>query len=230
MGIRRAIKRAFNKFKRKLQGKKGKLRLVIVMGGIISVVLIAALITGVFYKPLSDHYVPPREIAEWDLPTPTPAVVDVTNPTTSPNTPVAVDSPEPTPSEEQEPGNEPTPQTPTPETPKTTSEPEDIPDKVSENDDKNIDANLEDAEVIDDTWLDNKIKEHESELDPVDLEDFKAIIAKLDQALIKELAAGGFTDEEAAQLIKHMKQNLTDEEYARSKELFKRYNYLLEDV
>lgn len=237
MGIRRSFKRTISKILRKLQGKKGKLRLVVVLGGILFLILIAALITGVFYKSVSDYYVPPREIAEWDLPS---VNADITEPPIASNTPATDESFEPKPSEEEEPTAEELPQTSTAETPEPdkgasatptpeSSESGDVPVQVSENDDKYIDSSIGNEEVIDDAWLDNKIKEHESELDPVDVEDFRAIIAKLDQGLIKGLASNGFTDEEAAQLIKHMKQNLTDEEYARSKELFKRYNYLLED-
>lgn len=241
MGNRRSFKRAVNRVVRKLQGKKGKLRLVIVLGGIMCLILSATLITGVFYKPLSDYYVPSREIAEWDLPAPVPADVDITDSTENPDTPEAYEVPEPKPSDEQEPSAGTKPQQAADEKSKSDKDPSasqtpglsvsnEVPGQSSENDGNHIVPDFEFVENIDELWLENKIKKYESEIDPVDLEDFRVILAKLDQALIKGLAAGGFTNEEAAKLIKHMKQNLTDKEYVRSKELFKRYNYLLEDV
>jgi len=235
-----SIKRSLRKITRKLKGKKGKLRLAVVLGGIIIVILIAALITGVFYNPETDYYVPPKEIAEWDLPTPKDD--ETKNSAVASDKPAAYESSEPKPSEEQKQDTGTVPQETVDKTTKPEKDPDafptpglnepagEVPGQASENEDDIIVPLIEDAEDIDELWIENKIKEHEAEIDPKDLEDFRAILAKLDQAFIKELAIDGFTNEEAVQLINHMKQNLTDKEYVRSKELFKRYNYLLEDI
>lgn len=81
-----------------------------------------------------------------------------------------------------------------------------------------------------DRWLERKIEEHRDEIDDEDLDDFRAIVAKLNQRYIKTLAMDGFTGEEQDALKEHMHQRLSDKEYARAKELFYKYSYLLEEL
>jgi hypothetical protein len=241
--ITRPFRRIAGKIRKKLQGKKGRLRLVIIIGGLLSIILVATLVTGAFRNPVTDHYIAPKEIAELDLPSPTQNDVEgseITIPEVV-STPEVKETPIVNSSEAVDATATSEPNTPSP-SPKATSAPaSNTPISSQETTaqaspvasppaDSPTAAVTDKEPELNNNWLDNKIKEHESELDPDDVEDFKAIIAKLDQAHIEKLASGGFTEEEIALLIKHMRQNLTDNEYTRSKELFSRYNYLLEEI
>lgn len=79
-------------------------------------------------------------------------------------------------------------------------------------------------------WLEMKIEEHKDEIDEEDLKDFKAIVAKLDQPFIKEMSVDGFDGEEQEELKMHLRERLTNDEYDRGKELFFKYNYLLDEL
>lgn len=91
------------------------------------------------------------------------------------------------------------------------------------------DTGNEEFEAIQ-NWLERKIEEHKDEIDELDLKDFRAIITKLDQPYIKQLAVDGFTGEEQGKLKAHLLERLTDSEYERGKELFRKYSYLLDEI
>lgn len=78
-------------------------------------------------------------------------------------------------------------------------------------------------------WIDRRIAEVEAEVLPEDLADFKAIVGKLDVEYIDGLVDEGLDEERKAELRSYLQSRLTEEEYARAKELFLDYNALLFD-
>ena len=76
------------------------------------------------------------------------------------------------------------------------------------------------------SWMERAIQANKDRIDPTDLADFRAIIAKLDQGMIYSMANDGFNGEEQIQLKSHMRANLTDGEYERSKGLFREYSFV----
>lgn len=80
------------------------------------------------------------------------------------------------------------------------------------------------------SWMERAIQANKDRIDSTDLADFRAIIAKLDQGMIYSMANDGFDGEEQIQLKSHMRANLTDGEYERSKGLFREYYFVFETL
>lgn len=78
-------------------------------------------------------------------------------------------------------------------------------------------------------WLELRIEKHKAEIQSQDLEDFRAITAKLDQTYVQSLSIDGFTVEEQAALKDYLHSKLTETEYGRAKQLFSTYSYLMEE-
>lgn len=79
-------------------------------------------------------------------------------------------------------------------------------------------------------WIETAIAKNRDRIDDADLADFRAIIAKLDQSAIYGWAGDGFTGDEQTLLIEHLHARLSDTEYARAKELFRTYSFVLDTL
>ena len=80
------------------------------------------------------------------------------------------------------------------------------------------------------SWMEMAIEANRDKIDQKDLDDFYAIIAKLDQTQIYAWADNGFTGEEQKLLISHLHARLNDSEYVRAKQLFSEYNFILDTL
>lgn len=78
-------------------------------------------------------------------------------------------------------------------------------------------------------WVERKIEEHRDEILDEDLADFRRIYSKVDIGYVQSFGKDGYTDEETEQLRAYLRSTLGGADYERSKILFYRYSYILEE-
>ena len=78
-------------------------------------------------------------------------------------------------------------------------------------------------------WADEKVNEHKDEIVDDDLDEGLSIGEKLDSDKIQELLEDGLTDEEEKELKSYLLETLTTEEYQALKDLYSKYNHILEE-
>jgi len=91
-------------------------------------------------------------------------------------------------------------------------------------------AIVDDAVAATGTWMQMTIEANRDKIDDGDLDDFYAIIGKLNQSEIYAWANEGFTGEEQKLLVAHMHSRLSDVEYERAKQLFSTYRFILDTM
>lgn len=92
------------------------------------------------------------------------------------------------------------------------------------------DTTIEDNAIpVSKDWLEVRIQANINEIDSQDLQDFRRIIAYLDQAYVGSLTKDGLEADEQKILLAHLHSRLSDADYGKSKALFYTYSYLLEE-
>ncbi len=77
-------------------------------------------------------------------------------------------------------------------------------------------------------WIDEQLAEYEGQIEEVDIETGKAIIAKLDIDYLNSLSEDGLTEEERQLAKDHLHSRLNDDEYATALSLYRQYIGLLQ--
>lgn len=78
-------------------------------------------------------------------------------------------------------------------------------------------------------WMEAKLEKYRFDVREEDYADFQAILAKLDQPYIETLIRDKLTEDDEVLLRIHLHERLTDVEYARSKDLFYDYAWILSE-
>lgn len=76
------------------------------------------------------------------------------------------------------------------------------------------------------SWIDKKLDEYKSDIDPSDVSDIKRIYSKIDIGYVQGLSDNGMTDEATNKIKEYLRKTLGSD-YERAKELFYTYSYLL---
>ncbi len=109
-------------------------------------------------------------------------------------------------------------------------EPQETPTKSVNNDDDTKPDNDKSGDVQNTSepksWIDKKLDEYESDIDPSDVSDIKRIYSKIDIGYVQGLSENGMTDEATNKIKEYLRKTLGSD-YERAKELFYTYSYLL---